>query len=98
LEPAACIDPGKPRTNTDSDGTVYAQAEGQIRQMLKWDPRHEADHVPSSSAATMADSSAISRSNIPRAEEAAAFLETGHLRDSYPFGRIGRSERWSAGA
>lgn len=39
------IDPAKPGTNTDTDGTVYTQAPMTARQMLKWDPHHEAAHV-----------------------------------------------------
>lgn len=39
------IDPGKPRSNADTAGHIYQQEPTTVRQMVKWDPRHEVPHV-----------------------------------------------------
>lgn len=39
------IDPAAPRSNADVRGTLFAQKPMTERQMLKWDPHHEVEHV-----------------------------------------------------
>ncbi len=39
------VDPASPGQNADSDGRIYRQAPTALRQMLKWDPHHEVEHV-----------------------------------------------------
>jgi phospholipase C len=39
------IDPSTPRGNVDSRGKLFEQKPTTERQMLKWDPHHEVDHV-----------------------------------------------------
>lgn len=39
------VDPHALHTNTDTDGRVCSQTETRERQMLKWDPHHEVEHV-----------------------------------------------------
>ena len=39
------VDPRAPRSNTDTEGRSYRQDPTEVRQMLKWDPRHEVPHV-----------------------------------------------------
>jgi phospholipase C len=39
------VDPAAPAKNADPSGRTYVQEPTKIRQMLKWDPRHEVPNV-----------------------------------------------------
>ncbi len=74
------VDPNNPRSNADARGTVFAQTPMTERQMLKWDPHHEVDHV----AKQLADHNAGFVRDFSEAYPDSTDTARGYIMGYYP--------------